>query len=153
MYSDDHRDTSAACVEFTFRVHSDGRRQRLAVVLVRGEDGVYRPGPRRPTGDLARFVAIQYRLDQRAGEADRLRKALAALGPRSTPSPAPKAPAREPPAARRSRARPPRAGPPTKRPRAAAANPKATAPTTKSAPASRATEVSDLRLRPVDLIG
>lgn len=57
MYSDDHRDTSAACVEFTFRVHSDGRRERLAVVLVRGEDGVYRPGPRRPTGDLARFVA------------------------------------------------------------------------------------------------
>jgi hypothetical protein len=57
MYSDDHRDTTAACVEFTFRVHSDGRRERLAVVLVRGEDGVYRPGPRRPSGDLARFVA------------------------------------------------------------------------------------------------
>jgi hypothetical protein len=57
MYSDDHRDPTAACVEFTFRVHSDGRRERLAVVLVRGEDGVYRPGPRRPSGDLARFVA------------------------------------------------------------------------------------------------
>jgi hypothetical protein len=57
MYSDDHRDTTAACVEFTFRVHSDGRRERLAVVLVRDEDGIYRPGPRRPTGDLARFVS------------------------------------------------------------------------------------------------
>jgi hypothetical protein len=52
MYSDDHRDTTAACVEFTFRVHSDGRRERLAVVLVRDRDGIYRPGPRRPTGDL-----------------------------------------------------------------------------------------------------
>lgn len=57
MYSDDHRDPSAVCVEFTFRVHSDGRRERLAVVLVRGRDGIWRPGPRQPTGDLARFVA------------------------------------------------------------------------------------------------
>ncbi len=56
MYSEDHRDPTAACVEFTFRVHSDGRRERLAVVLVRGTDGVWRPGPRQPHGDLARFV-------------------------------------------------------------------------------------------------
>lgn len=57
MYSEDHRDPTAACVEFTFRIHSDGRRERLAVVLVRGADGVYRPGPRRPAGDLGRFVS------------------------------------------------------------------------------------------------
>jgi len=57
MYSDDHRDRTAACVEFTFRVHSDGRRERMATVLVRDRDGIYRPGPRHPTGDLARFVA------------------------------------------------------------------------------------------------
>jgi|GEM_PF-6697218 len=57
MYSDDHRDPTAACVEFTFRVHSDGRRERLAVVLVRTDDGIYRPGPRHPSGDLARFVS------------------------------------------------------------------------------------------------
>lgn len=57
MYSDDHCDSTAACVEFTFRVHSDGRRERLATVLVRDSDGIYRPGPRRPTGDLAGFVA------------------------------------------------------------------------------------------------
>jgi hypothetical protein len=52
VYSDDH-----ACVEFAFRVHSDGRRECLATVLVRDQDGVYRPGPRRPTGELAKFVA------------------------------------------------------------------------------------------------
>ena len=40
---------------------------------------------------------IQERLDQLAGEADRLRKALAALDPRSS-----KAPARKPPARRRA---------------------------------------------------
>jgi hypothetical protein len=56
MSSKTHRCT-AACVEFTFRVHSDGRRERLAAVFVREGDGVYRPGPIRPTGDLARFVA------------------------------------------------------------------------------------------------
>lgn len=55
MYSDDHRDSTAACVEFTFRVHSDGRRERFATVLVRDRDGIYRPA-RRPTGDLAHFV-------------------------------------------------------------------------------------------------
>jgi DNA-binding transcriptional ArsR family regulator len=41
---------------------------------------------------------IQHRLDQLAGEADRLRKALAALDPRSSGAPARKAPARKPPA-------------------------------------------------------
>lgn len=57
MYSDDYRDPTAACVEFTFRVHSDGRRERLAAVLVRGGDGIYRPASRRISGDLGRFVA------------------------------------------------------------------------------------------------
>jgi len=40
---------------------------------------------------------IQERLDQLAGEADRLRKALVALGPRSSKAPTRKAPARKPP--------------------------------------------------------
>jgi hypothetical protein len=57
MDNDDRRDSGSTCVEFTFRVHSDGRRERLATVLVKDEDGVYRPGPRNPQGDLARFVA------------------------------------------------------------------------------------------------
>ena len=39
---------------------------------------------------------IQQRLDQLAGEADRLRKALAALDPRSSKTPARKPPARKP---------------------------------------------------------
>jgi DNA-binding transcriptional ArsR family regulator len=39
---------------------------------------------------------IQERLDQLAGEADRLRKALAALDPRSSKAPARKPPARKP---------------------------------------------------------
>jgi DNA-binding transcriptional ArsR family regulator len=41
---------------------------------------------------------IQQRLDQLAGEADRLRKALAALDPRSSSAPARKPPARKAPA-------------------------------------------------------
>jgi len=57
MYSEDHRDLSAACVEFTFRVHSDGRRERFATLLVRDRDGIYRPAVRRPSGDLAAFAA------------------------------------------------------------------------------------------------
>jgi CRP-like cAMP-binding protein len=66
---------------------------------------------------------IQQRLDQLAGEADRLRKALAALDPRSSTTPvrkprAPKAPAR-------TRARP--------------ATPKPKASATKSAPARTST--------------
>jgi CRP-like cAMP-binding protein len=59
---------------------------------------------------------IQQRLDQLTGEADRLRKALAALDPRSSAAPARKAPARQ-------RARP--------------ATPKPKAPATKTAPARR----------------
>ncbi len=59
---------------------------------------------------------IQHRLDQLAGEADRLRKALAALDPRSSTSPARKPPAR-------------------KRAQTAAPKPKASA--TKSAPPRR----------------
>jgi DNA-binding transcriptional ArsR family regulator len=59
---------------------------------------------------------IQERLDQLVGEADRLRKALAALDPRSS-----KAPERKPPA----------------RKRAQAATSKPKAPATKAAPAPR----------------
>ena len=61
---------------------------------------------------------IQQRLDQLAGEADRLRKALAALDPRSPSKPASKPPTRK---------------------RASAATPKAKTPATNSAPARRAT--------------
>lgn len=57
MYSEAHQDATAAWVEFTYRVHSDGRPERLAVVLVGGKNGIWRPGARQPTGDLARFVA------------------------------------------------------------------------------------------------
>jgi CRP-like cAMP-binding protein len=67
---------------------------------------------------------IQQRLDQLASEADRLRKALAALDPRSPRTPARKPPARKAPA----------------RTRARAATPKPKAPATKSAPARRTTE-------------
>ncbi len=63
---------------------------------------------------------IQHRLDQLVGEADRLRKALAALGPRSS------APARKPAS--------PRAATST---RARSATPKPTAPATTSARARR----------------
>jgi DNA-binding transcriptional ArsR family regulator len=59
---------------------------------------------------------IQQRLDQLAGEADRLRKALAALDPRSSAQPASKHPARKP---------------------ARAATPKPKAPAAKAAPARR----------------
>ena len=46
---------------------------------------------------------IQQRLDQIAHEADRLRKALAALDPRSSGKPAPRAPARKPTPAQTSK--------------------------------------------------
>jgi CRP-like cAMP-binding protein len=62
---------------------------------------------------------IQERLDQLAGEADRLRKALAALDPRSSKAPAGKPPVREP--AQRSPSKP-------------------TASATKSAPARRTSQ-------------
>lgn len=57
VYSDESGENTAACVEFAFRVHSDGRRECLATVLIRDRDGIDRPGPRRPTGELAAFVA------------------------------------------------------------------------------------------------
>jgi CRP-like cAMP-binding protein len=59
---------------------------------------------------------LRQRLDQLAGEADKLRKALAALDPRSSAQPASKPPARK---------------------RARAATPKPKAPATKRAPATR----------------
>lgn len=64
---------------------------------------------------------IQQHLDQLIGEADRLRKALAALDPRSPPAPAAKAAARTAPA----------------RQRAQATSPTPQAPATKRAPARR----------------
>jgi DNA-binding transcriptional ArsR family regulator len=67
---------------------------------------------------------IQYRLDQLVGEADRLRKALAALDPRSSA-----APARKPAAPR---------APAPKRPRSA--TPKPNAPTTRRSPARPASQ-------------
>jgi CRP-like cAMP-binding protein len=73
---------------------------------------------------------IQERLDQLAGEADRLRKALAALDPRSS-----KAPARKPPARKPAQAPAPKSkasatkSAPTRRPsQAAARSPRRTAP-------------------------
>jgi hypothetical protein len=48
---------SGACVEFTFRIHSDGRQERFATVLIADGDGNLRPGPRQPQGELRRFVA------------------------------------------------------------------------------------------------
>jgi DNA-binding transcriptional ArsR family regulator len=65
---------------------------------------------------------IQQRLDQLVGEADRLRKALAALDPRSPSTP--KAAVRTAPARKRARA----------------ATPKPTAPATKSTPAQRTSQ-------------
>jgi hypothetical protein len=93
MFSDDHRDTMAACVEFTFRVHSDGRRERRAVELVRGKDGVYRPGPRRPTGDLARIVSraigeAMEELSPRRGEPSSRDRLTGPRGPAGMGSPA-----------------------------------------------------------------
>jgi len=64
---------------------------------------------------------IQQRLDQLAGEVDRLRKALAALDPRSPSRPAPRAAARTAPAPKRARS----------------ATPVTKAPTMKSAPPPR----------------
>jgi hypothetical protein len=67
---------------------------------------------------------IQHRLDQLAGEADRLRKALAALDPRSSATPARKPPARTPArAATRKSGAPATKGAPARRTRQAAARP------------------------------
>ena len=78
---------------------------------------------------------IQHRLDQLAGEADRLRKALAALDPRSSAQPARKAPAAKTPARERRAGPKPKPGIPatnsarTRRPRGPAARaPRRTAP-------------------------
>jgi hypothetical protein len=48
---------AGACVEFTFRVHSDGRQERFATVLIADDEGSLRAGPRQPEGELRRFVA------------------------------------------------------------------------------------------------
>jgi DNA-binding transcriptional ArsR family regulator len=74
---------------------------------------------------------IQQRLDQLAGEADRLRKALGALDPRSSTTPTRRPPARKPPSRK-----------PPARTRARAAATKPAAPATKSAPARRTTEAA-----------
>ena len=78
---------------------------------------------------------IQQRLDQLAGEADRLRKALAALDPRSSTAPAGKPPARNAPASKGARAATPEPkapatnSEPTRRAsRSAARSPRRTAP-------------------------
>jgi CRP-like cAMP-binding protein len=73
---------------------------------------------------------IQHRLDQLAGEADRLRQALAALDPRSSTTPARKPPARTPaPAATRKPKAPATKSARTQRPgQAAARSPRPTAP-------------------------
>jgi DNA-binding transcriptional ArsR family regulator len=73
---------------------------------------------------------IQERLDQLAGEADRLRKALAALDPRSSRAPAHKPPARK--AARRTASKPTatatRSAPARRTSTPAARSPRRTAP-------------------------
>ena len=65
----------------------------------------------RPLPDLEEVIVIdrlreqiQQRLDQLTGEADRLRKALAALDPRASKAPARKPPARKPPAPKAAQA-------------------------------------------------
>lgn len=57
MPDNKHPDAEGASVEFVFRVHADGRRERFARVYVLDESGRREPGPRRPEGALARFVA------------------------------------------------------------------------------------------------
>jgi DNA-binding transcriptional ArsR family regulator len=71
---------------------------------------------------------IQHRLDQLVGEADRLRKALAALDPRSSSAPTPKAASATPPARQRAQAPAPSPSPGSK------------ASAAKSAPARRTTQ-------------
>lgn len=56
-YLEDHRSPLGACVEHTVRVHSDGRRDRVALVLQRNSEGVYLPvAPGALRGELARFA-------------------------------------------------------------------------------------------------
>ena len=52
-----HLGVEDACVDFTYRVYSDGRRERFATVYAVGRDGTLKRGSRRPTGPLGRFVA------------------------------------------------------------------------------------------------
>jgi DNA-binding transcriptional ArsR family regulator len=81
---------------------------------------------------------IQQRLEQLGGEADRLRKALAALDPRSSSAPAPTAATRTAPARKRAQATAPKtAAPATK---TAAPATKTAAPATKSAPTQRTSQ-------------
>jgi hypothetical protein len=76
---------------------------------------------------------IQQRLDQLVGEADRLRKALVALDPRSSSAPAPKPAARTAPARKRARVA-------TPTPKAPATNSATAQPTSQAtAPALRRT--------------
>jgi DNA-binding transcriptional ArsR family regulator len=80
---------------------------------------------------------IQQRLDQLPGEAERLRKALAALDPRSSSAPT----AREAPPRKRAQAATPKPKAPARK-RAQTATPKPKAPVTKSAPAQRTSQVA-----------
>lgn len=61
-----------AVVEFVIRVHADGRRERVARLLVPGPDGQLVNGPSRPTGPLGRFTAaaVGEALDSVAGNTD-----------------------------------------------------------------------------------
>ena len=52
-----HLGVEDACVDFTYRVYSDGRRERFATVYAVDHDGALKRGSRRPTGPLGRFVA------------------------------------------------------------------------------------------------
>jgi hypothetical protein len=78
--SEVHRAAPRSFVEFVYRVHSDGRRERSAMVFLVDETGRVVPGPVRPTGALGEFVAGavaevasgSYRrvaIDERAGRA------------------------------------------------------------------------------------
>ena len=46
----------AAFVEYTVRIHTDGRHERFARLIVTDTDGQQRSGPSRPTGELGRFT-------------------------------------------------------------------------------------------------
>lgn len=46
----------AAFVEYTVRVHIDGRRERFARLIIADADGQLRMGPSRPVGELGRFT-------------------------------------------------------------------------------------------------
>ena len=71
---------------------------------------------------------IQHRIDQLAGEADRLRKALAALDPRSSTPPPTKAPAARTRAATRKPKAPAKTAPSRRTRQPAARSPRRTAP-------------------------